>query len=217
MIDRAFAALRTASAHPLDPAAQRFTNPPLDIAGYLLTRDNRFALPPASRPTAAAALAASLAVSSVAFGAHPVHTLPADLARTIGNHLKQTFGRAGRLSPELSARARNLEVLLQTTLVPDHDEATLTIGRFLSDGVGVCFTGSATTPDGRRYSRKDMEDIARQCGLRTLGSVTKKHCSALIAAQIGSQSGKAKDAIRFGIPIFSASEFLDWAAQSGAA
>lgn len=217
VIDRAFAALRTASAHPLDPAAQRFTNPPLDIAGYLLTRDNRFAPPAASRPTAAAALAASLAVSNVAFGAHPVHTLPADLAHTIGKHLNQTLGRAGRLSPELSTRARNLEVLLQTTLVPDHDEATLTIDLLLSAGAGVCFTGSATTPDGRRYNRKDMEDIARQCGLRTLGSVTKKHCSALIAAQIGSQSGKAKDAIRLGIPIFSASEFLDWAAQSGAA
>ncbi len=41
-------------------------------------------------------------------------------------------------------------------------------------------------------------------------TVTKTKCEALIAAEIGTQSGKAKQAVKFAKPIFAAQQFLTW-------
>ncbi len=56
-----------------------------------------------------------------------------------------------------------------------------------------------------------MERLSEKCGLVPVATVTKTKCEALIAAEAGTLSGKAKQAIKFAKPIFTAQQFLGWA------
>ncbi|WP_279075289.1 AAA family ATPase [Alloscardovia omnicolens] len=80
----------------------------------------------------------------------------------------------------------------------------------LQPGARVCFTGTAIV-DGILYERPEMEDLALAAGLAVAPSVSKTRCDALVAADIATQSGKARKAAEFGKPIFSAEEFVHWA------
>ena len=80
----------------------------------------------------------------------------------------------------------------------------------LQPGARVCFTGTAIV-DGILYERPEMEDLALTAGLAVTPSVSKTRCDALVAADIATQSGKARKAAEFGKPIFSAEEFVHWA------
>jgi hypothetical protein len=44
-------------------------------------------------------------------------------------------------------------------------------------------------------------------------SVTKTRCEVLVTAEAGTQSGKARKAQEYGKPVFTADEFLEWAAK----
>ncbi len=82
----------------------------------------------------------------------------------------------------------------------------------LEKGMGVCFTGSVVV-DGEQLKREALEAIADKSGLRPLGSVTKKHCDLLVAADVSSASGKAATARKFGIPVVSVADFLEAASE----
>ena len=75
------------------------------------------------------------------------------------------------------------------------------------DGLRVCFTGSAVV-DGVALERKELEALAAVKGLQPVGSVTKKACDLLVAADPASTSGKAKKARDYGIPVMGIEEFL---------
>ena len=49
---------------------------------------------------------------------------------------------------------------------------------------------------------------AAQAGMQPVRSVTKKNCDLLVAADSSSQSGKARKARSYGIPVMSVDEFL---------
>ena len=87
------------------------------------------------------------------------------------------------------------------------------IANVLAPGVGVCFTGSAVSLDGRAMERPELHALAEECGLKPVKSVTKKGTAAVVAADAASMSGKAKQARDFGIPVFSVEDFLRWAQQ----
>ena len=70
----------------------------------------------------------------------------------------------------------------------------------LEPGVKVCFTGEAA------ITRAELEEIAAKAGLEPVPSVTKK-CGLLVAADPLSQSGKARTARKYGIPVIGADEF----------
>lgn len=74
-------------------------------------------------------------------------------------------------------------------------------------GLRVCFTGSAVV-DGVALERKQLEALAAVKGLQPVGSVTKKACDLLVAADPASTSGKAKKARDYGIPVMGIEEFL---------
>ena len=71
----------------------------------------------------------------------------------------------------------------------------------------VCFTGSAVI-QGIPITRDYLEMTAAQAGMQPVRSVTKKKCDVLVAADSSSQSGKARKARNYGIPVASVEEFL---------
>ncbi|MEU6583969.1 AAA family ATPase [Nocardia sp. NPDC046763] len=106
---------------------------------------------------------------------------------------------------------RELEVRLGHAIVhPDVDVIERDINSVLVAGVRVCFTGTCIDEEGNERTRSDMENLAAARGLIPVKTVTKSKCDALIAAEAGSQSGKAKTAITYGKPIFTAKQFLGW-------
>jgi len=72
----------------------------------------------------------------------------------------------------------------------------------------VCFTGSAIDEDGQEIAREALERLAASRGLQPVSSVTKKRCNLLVAADRASQSGKARKAREYEIPVVSVEEFL---------
>lgn len=71
----------------------------------------------------------------------------------------------------------------------------------------ICFTGSAVLP-GVPITRDFLEATAAQAGMQPVRSVTKKNCDVLVAADASSQSGKARKARQYGMPVASVEEFL---------
>jgi DNA polymerase-3 subunit epsilon len=92
--------------------------------------------------------------------------------------------------------------------VPESNEKPPPGAGALSAGVRVCFTGSAVDADGHVMSRESLELIAAARGLQPVSAVTKKGCDLLVAADRATQSGKAKMARKYGIPIIEVGDFL---------
>ncbi len=78
----------------------------------------------------------------------------------------------------------------------------------LRDGMHVCFTGEAVV-GGSSVPRHFLEDCAAQAGLQPVGSVTQRGCDLVVAADPATQSGKARTARRYGIPVMGVSDFLE--------
>jgi hypothetical protein len=72
----------------------------------------------------------------------------------------------------------------------------------------VCFTGSATYPDGSELPRLKLHHIAESLDLVPTNSVTKSSCDLLVAADASTQSGKAGKARKYGIPIVDVYDFI---------
>lgn len=89
-------------------------------------------------------------------------------------------------------------------------ETQAPIEQVLIEGTRVCFTGIVDYRE-KYWERDDMEDVARQSGLTPVANVTKTRCDVLIAADVTTMSGKAKNAAKWGKPVYSAEEFLAWA------
>ena len=77
----------------------------------------------------------------------------------------------------------------------------------LSEGMYVCFTGTAFV-GGRAISRSELEYKATVARLVPVTSVTRRNCSILVAADPASQSGKARKARQYDIPIMDVEAFL---------
>ena len=74
-------------------------------------------------------------------------------------------------------------------------------------GMRVCFTGSAIV-EGKPIARDFLEKTAAQAGMQPVGSVTRKNCDLLVAADSSSRSGKTRKARDYGIPVMTVEEFL---------
>jgi len=117
------------------------------------------------------------------------------------------------LTAESKVRLREAESLLGVQIIDTSSDSMRPgsdIDSVLVPGARVCFTGVAQSATGKVFSREEMTEIATAAGLIPVKSVTKTRCEALITAEVGSQSGKARKAQEFGKPVFSAEEFLIW-------
>jgi len=83
----------------------------------------------------------------------------------------------------------------------------------LRPGTRVCFSGSALDRSGVLVSRDEMEALALGRGLVPVGAVTKSRCDALVVAEAGSQSTKARAAHKWSTPVIAAADFLAWAGR----
>jgi len=136
---------------------------------------------------------------------------------SVADQLRSAASRTP-LTDEAMGRLRAAEEFLGVPIVDESLEPALTgadIAAVLLPGARVCFTGTAEDAAGRIVDRDEMADLAARAGLVPVASVTKTRCEVLITAEVGSQSGKARKAREWGKPVFSAAEFLTWAAAAG--
>ena len=75
-------------------------------------------------------------------------------------------------------------------------------------GSRICFTGSVVI-GSEAIERARLHAIATCAGFRCVGSVSQSGCDFVVAADTSSMSGKAKNSRKWGIPIISASEFVE--------
>ena len=112
------------------------------------------------------------------------------------------------VTPDEHELMQLIAVALELPEVPIPDITELPSVSGIDVGARVCFTGTAVV-DGRHFERDDLEHLATRAGLQPVGSVTKKGCDLLVAADASSLSGKAKKARQYQIPIMEVSDFLD--------
>ena len=221
-LERAQLALEAfTSASSMDASSSAFDEPETSesFSGHLVSRTPDVPTPDSvhlpglsalldvSRSVGALLLALDAAREGV--GDTPWH---AAARHSVADQLRAAASRAP-LTIESLARLRAVEESLGVAIIDEAVEAALVgddIAAVLVPGARVCFTGTAEDGDGRVVAREDMERLAVAAGLAAVPSVTKTRCEALITAEVGSQSGKARKAREWGKPVFSAAEFLAW-------
>lgn len=137
--------------------------------------------------------------------------------------LEEARSAVGRLIAESAARVHTDERLagrlarlgsILGTEIATAADARPPIDTVLGPDVRVCFTGTAVDTRGRFLDRPDLEDLAERNGLRAVGNVTKTRCDVLVAADLATQSGKARRAAEWGKPVYSVAEFLAWCGEA---
>ncbi len=137
-----------------------------------------------------------------------------DAAAILAESLAAAWERLADKSAETLTRLRTVEHHYGVRVLPDRvvlaDE--LDLETLLLPGARVCFTGTVVDGSGRVLERVEMEGIAARCGLVPAPSVTKSRTDALVVAERGTQSSKARKANDYGTPVIAAADFLEWAA-----
>ena len=76
----------------------------------------------------------------------------------------------------------------------------------LSPGIRVCFTGQAKF-NGQLITRQQMIEMAIANNFKPVENVTRK-CDLLVTSDTSSNSGKAMQAKKYGIPLMAAGDFI---------
>ncbi|MCU1701688.1 MAG: helicase [Mycobacterium sp.] len=221
-LERARAALDAFShTDSADSSASAFDEPEASesFSGHLVSRNPEVATPASAHlPGLSALLDVSRRVGATVLGLAgdddggldtPWHLAArqsvADQLRAAASRVPMTVEAVGRL--------RAVEESLGVAIIDDSVEAALAgddIAAILVPGARVCFTGTAEDARGRIVERDEMQRLAASAGLVAVPSVTKTRCDILITAEVGTQSGKARKALEWGKPVFSAAEFFAW-------
>lgn len=114
------------------------------------------------------------------------------------------------LSAESLEALRDLEQDVGASIIPEQSQMSVSAIEVLEPGARVCFTGTVSY-QGKTYSKEDLTSLAEQHGLVAVNNVTKTKCDVLVCAELGTQSGKAQLAAKYGKPTISAADFLAWA------
>ena len=84
------------------------------------------------------------------------------------------------------------------------------VAAVLTPGARVCFSGTVHSPAHGPLEKEELHRMAESRGLVAVPTLTKTKTDVLVVAEAGSQSGKAKNAARWGKPVVVAEEFLGW-------
>ncbi|MCP9271846.1 AAA family ATPase [Mycolicibacterium arenosum] len=218
-LDRARAALDAFLASGTgDSGALAFDDPETaeSPTGCLVSRDAEVPTPTAVHlPALSALLDVSRPVGALLLGRSAPEAVPdtpwhAAARFSVADQLRVAASRVP-MTDEALQRLRAVEGYLgveigEVSAAPVGDD----IAAVLIPGARVCFTGTAEDGRGRVIDRDDMHDRASSAGLLPVRTVSKTRCDVLITAEVGSQSGKARKALEWGKPVFSAADFLAW-------
>ena len=131
---------------------------------------------------------------------------PVDTTRIHSHYLRQLVVAAQR-DGIITPAERDLMERVSSALGMDADfipEVTsLDPPPAIVDGMRVCFTG-----DAMHWTREELAAAAALVGFQPVGTLTKRGCDLLVAADTDTQSGKADKARQWGIPVVSLSEFV---------
>ena len=223
-LERARAALTAHGGADAEEGSSAFEEPePAEsVSGLLVSRDHSVPTPKADHlPGLSALLKVSRDVGAAVLGG-PVS--PSDGAsetpweaaarQSVADQLRAAATRT-QLPADVVERLREASKLLRVEIMPEspcleRDD----IAEVLVPGARICFTGTAQDGAGRVVERWEMEDLAASAGLKPVKSVSKTRCEVLVTAEAGSQSGKARKALEYGKPVFTADEFLAWVKAS---
>jgi ATP-dependent DNA helicase PIF1 len=226
-LERAQSALTAHGGMDAEEGSSAFEEPEPEesASGLLVSRDHSVPTPTADHlPGLSALLRVSRDVGAVALGVATASSFegtsktPWDAAarQSVADQLRAAASRA-QLPADVVTRLQEASALLGVEILPEsvyveRDD----IADVLVPGARICFTGTAQDSAGRVVERWEMEDLAATAGLRPVKSVSKTRCEVLVTAEAGSQSGKARKALDYGKPVFTADEFLAWAAKASA-
>lgn len=202
---------RDSGAMPFDDP-----NPSESVTGCLVSRDAEVPTPAAAHlPGLSAVLDVSRRVGALLLGFAALEQIP-----DTPWHAAARYSVADQLSSAAERVPMTAEALdrlraVQEFLGVDMGEATAAlvgddIAAVLTPGARVCFTGTAEDSRGRVIDRDDMHAMASAAGLTPVKTVTKTRCEVLVTAEVGTQSGKARKALEYDKPVFSAADFLAW-------
>ncbi|GAA4694144.1 AAA family ATPase [Kocuria gwangalliensis] len=127
----------------------------------------------------------------------------------LAEKLREAVKRGG-LSADSLGVIRVVEEQTGEHILGEAADSAQDIDSVLVPGARICFTGTVIGADGREVPREGLEDMAVERGLRPVVNVTKTRCDVLVTAEDGSQSNKAKNAAKWGKPVFTAREFMGW-------
>ncbi|OBF25064.1 AAA family ATPase [Mycobacterium sp. ACS4331] len=185
-------------------------------SGLLLSRDPGVPTPVARHlPALSALLRLSRQVGAVLLGEEASPAAPdgdwdAAAAQAVADQLRTAAGRTP-LPEQVVARLHHVSALLGIDVVAGVADAVRhDIGEVLVPGARICFTGTAMNDSGCVVDREEMERMAASAGLAPVRTVTKTRCEVLVTAEAGTQSGKARKALDYGKPVFTADEFFAW-------
>jgi hypothetical protein len=220
-LERAQSALTAHGGSDSEEGSSAFEEPePAEsISGLLVSRDHLVRTPAADHlPGLSALLRVSRDVGAVLLGGAPSRegtdtSWDAAARQSVADQLRAAASRV-QLPAAVVERLREASALLGVEIVTEstcleRDD----IGSVLTPGVRICFTGTAQDSTGQIVERWEMEQLAESAGLKPVKSVTKTRCEVLVTAEAGTQSGKARKAQEYGKPVFTADEFLAWAAN----
>ena len=222
-LERARSALEAHGGSDSEEGSSPFEEPePAEsLSGLLVSRDHSAPTPAADHlPGLSALLRVSRDVGAVVLGGVAASSLrggedtPWDAAarQSVADQLRAAAERA-RLPADVVARLREASTLLGVEIISDSASSDRDdIGEALVPGARICFTGTAQDSAGRIVERPEMERLAASAGLKPVSSVSKTRCEVLVVAEAGTQSGKARKAVEYGKPVFTADEFLAWVA-----
>lgn len=129
-----------------------------------------------------------------------------ELHRTYLAHLEQAALRDNRVTPEEMDLISQFAALIG---VKPTVEITKGIARTeLRKDLLICATGTAII-DGRDIPKDELARIVEEHGHRFTDTLTKKAgVNLLLVDSYGTQSGKAQQALRWGIPVLSVADYL---------
>ncbi len=220
-----------ASGHT-DAGATEFTESRLsqNLSGHLVSRDHQARTPTSAQlPAVSALLQVSQHIGGILLGRVDAQEAIAQCGGVVGtswlaaarysvaDQLKAAAARV-RLTEDSIGRLREVSKVLGIDIIDSSMESAPNgpdISTVLVPGARITFTGTAQDSAGRVVSKEEIEALAAARGLTPVKTVSKSRCEVLIAAEVGTQSIKARKAQEMGKPVFSAEEFFAWAERAG--
>lgn len=138
-----------------------------------------------------------------------------DAAAVLATALETAWERVLHPDQIVVERLRAVEKHYGVQVLPDDFalEEQSVLDDVLVPGSRVCFTGEVISPAHGFVSRDRMEQLAEDRGLVPVPNVTKTRSDVLVVAELGTQSNKTKNAVKWGKPVIAAEEFLEWAGR----